>query len=105
MIDKTKAALIAVVVVLGYMYMSKRVEGFVSDLTPYADHGVCSKRCCSNQFPTSMNEYTDPRIEDKINKTLFPSNLTCRDGVRDVGCVCMTDKSRRILNNRGIDSE
>jgi hypothetical protein len=47
---------------------------------------VCSKSCCSTQWPTSESTYVkDPKID--MNEYL-PTNLNCNDGINDTGCIC-----------------
>jgi len=45
---------------------------------------ICSKECCSTQWPTSVN-IKDPKIN---MKDYLPTNLSCNDGIHDTGCVC-----------------
>jgi hypothetical protein len=47
---------------------------------------VCSKSCCSTQWPTSgSTQVKDPKID--MNEYL-PTNLNCNDGINDTGCIC-----------------
>jgi hypothetical protein len=47
---------------------------------------VCSKSCCSTQWPTSVStQIKDPKID--MNEYL-PTNLNCNDGINDTGCIC-----------------
>jgi hypothetical protein len=47
---------------------------------------VCSKSCCSTQWPTSKStQINDPKIN--MNDYL-PTNLNCNDGIHNTGCVC-----------------
>jgi hypothetical protein len=47
---------------------------------------VCSKSCCSTQWPTSgPTQVNDPKID--MNEYL-PTNLNCNDGIHDTGCIC-----------------
>ena len=50
--------------------------------------GVCSKSCCPNYYSDSL--FNDIGF-DKSKYTT--SNLTCRDGVRDVGCICLNKQN------------
>ena len=45
---------------------------------------ICSKECCSTQWPTSV-DIKDPNID---MKDYLPTNLNCNDGIHDTGCVC-----------------
>jgi hypothetical protein len=47
---------------------------------------ICSKNCCSTQWPTSIaTNIKDPKID--MNEYL-PTNLNCNDGIHDTGCIC-----------------
>ena len=46
---------------------------------------ICSKKCCSTQWPNTTNNSIDPNID--MNKYL-PTNLNCNDGIHDTGCIC-----------------
>jgi hypothetical protein len=46
---------------------------------------ICSKKCCSTDWPNTTNNSIDPKID--MNKYL-PTNLNCNDGIHDTGCVC-----------------
>jgi hypothetical protein len=50
------------------------------------DKIICSKNCCSTQWPTSIStRIKDPKID--MNEYL-PTNLNCNDGINDTGCIC-----------------
>ena len=46
---------------------------------------ICSKKCCSTDWPNTTNNSIDPKID--MNKYL-PTNLNCNDGIHDTGCIC-----------------
>ena len=46
---------------------------------------ICSKKCCSTDWPNNTNNSIDPKID--MNKYL-PTNLNCNDGIHDTGCIC-----------------
>ena len=46
---------------------------------------ICSKKCCSTQWPNTTKNSIDPNID--MNKYL-PTNLNCNDGIHDTGCIC-----------------
>jgi hypothetical protein len=47
---------------------------------------VCSKNCCSTQWPTpESTQIKDPNID---MKEYLPTNLNCNDGINDTGCIC-----------------
>lgn len=50
------------------------------------DKIICSKKCCSTQWPTpTATHIKDPNID--MNEYL-PTNLNCNDGINDTGCIC-----------------
>lgn len=64
--------------------------------------GVCSKNCCATQWNTPVNVKEKSRVDLKdIGKKYSTSNLTCNNGIIDTGCVCLNDKSKKMLSNRG----
>jgi hypothetical protein len=47
---------------------------------------VCSKDCCSTQWPISENIHVkDPKIN---MDEYLPTNLNCNNGINDTGCIC-----------------
>lgn len=55
---------------------------------------VCSKKCCSTQWPTSKNTQI---IDSRINENDYlPTNLNCNDGINDTGCIC---QPKNKINN------
>jgi len=47
---------------------------------------ICSKDCCSTQWPISENIYVKDKKID-MNEYL-PTNLNCNNGIYDTGCIC-----------------
>ena len=47
---------------------------------------ICSKDCCSTQWPISENIYVKDKKID-MNEYL-PTNLNCNNGINDTGCIC-----------------
>ena len=63
-------------------------------------HNLCSKSCCSEQWPTPFKQKNDPYVCG--NKGQFvPSNYFCNNAFQDSGCLCLTKKQSQFLNNRG----
>ena len=58
--------------------------------------GKCAKECCPNYYSTGL--FNDVVIDDKYTT----SNLTCRDGVRDAGCVCLNKQENNSWNNYNL---
>ena len=47
---------------------------------------VCSKDCCSTQWPISEKiQLKDPKIN---MEEYLPTNLNCNNGINDTGCIC-----------------
>ena len=64
--------------------------------------GVCSKNCCSTQWPVPIDFTEKSKVNPKtIGKKYFKSNLTCNNGIINTGCVCLTNESKKVLENRG----
>lgn len=64
--------------------------------------GLCSKNCCSTQWNTPVNVKEKSKVDLlDIGKTYSTSNLTCNNGIIDTGCVCLDNKSKKMLSNRG----
>lgn len=63
-------------------------------------HNLCSKSCCSPQWPTPFN-----LKEDKAacaNKSKYvPSNIMCNNAYQDSGCLCLSKEQNDFLNRRG----
>lgn len=65
------------------------------------NHNLCSKSCCSMQYPTPFLITTErPKNIEKY----VSSNYTCRNSYQDTGCLCMTKNQKRILETRGNNS-
>ena len=47
---------------------------------------VCSKNCCSTQWPISDKiQVKDQKID---MDEYLPTNLNCNNGINDTGCIC-----------------
>jgi hypothetical protein len=63
-------------------------------------HNLCSKSCCSEQWPTPFKQKNDPYVCS--NKDDFvPSNIMCNNTFQDSGCLCLSKKQGSFLYNRG----
>lgn len=67
------------------------------------NHNICSKSCCSMQYPTPFL-ITSNRFSGKNSEKYVSSNYTCRNSYQDTGCLCMTKNQKRILETRGNNS-
>jgi hypothetical protein len=66
-------------------------------------NNMCSKSCCSSQYPTPFKQKYDPYV--CANKDQFvPSNMMCNNSFNDSGCMCLTKKQASFIYNRGISS-
>lgn len=61
---------------------------------------ICSKNCCSPQYPPPFEIPTDHWLEQNKDNYV-PSAYTCNNSWEDTGCLCLPDKSRTYLESRG----
>ena len=64
------------------------------------NYSLCSKSCCSPQYPTPFPMDKDVVME-KLKGSFVPNSYKCNNGWQDSGCVCMTGKQRDFLSERG----
>ena len=63
-------------------------------------HNLCSKSCCSEQWPTPFKQKFDPYV--CANKDKFvTSNIMCQNSFQDSGCACITQSQADFMYNRG----
>ena len=63
-------------------------------------HNLCSKSCCSEQWPTPFKQKFDPYVcgaKGKFSK----SNIFCSNTFQDAGCLCLTKPQHSFLYSRG----
>lgn len=78
-----------------YYYLSDGAGGEMS-----IQHNLCSKSCCSEQWPTPFKQKYDPYV--CANKDKFvPSQIMCNNSFQDTGCACLTKKQAEFMYNRG----
>lgn len=63
-------------------------------------HNLCSKSCCSEQWPTPFKQKYDPYVCNNKDK-FVPSNYFCNNTFQDSGCLCLTKSQASFLYNRG----
>ena len=61
---------------------------------------MCSKSCCSVQYPPSFSVTPDDYVL-MSDEDYVPSNYTCNNGWQDSGCLCLTKEQALHLNRRG----
>lgn len=61
---------------------------------------MCSKSCCSTQYPPPFGLPVDPLVCGS-KKEYLPSIYTCNNGWQDSGCLCITKEQTAFLNSRG----
>ena len=61
---------------------------------------MCSKSCCSTQYPPPFGLPVDPLVCGS-KKEFLPSSYTCNNGWQDSGCLCMSKEQSEFLNSRG----
>lgn len=65
-------------------------------------HNMCSKSCCSEQWPTPFKQKYDPYVCS--NKDEFVgSNIFCNNSFQDSGCLCLSKKQSKFIYNRGLN--
>lgn len=63
-------------------------------------NNLCSKSCCSEQYPVPFKLQYDKYVCQNKNE-LVPSNYTCNNSMQDSGCLCLTKSQGSFLYNRG----
>ena len=63
-------------------------------------HNMCSKSCCSAQWPTPFKQKYDPHVCKNKDK-FVPSSIFCNNAFNDSGCLCLTKPQANFLYNRG----
>lgn len=66
-------------------------------------YNMCSKSCCSPQYPPPFDLPIDPLVCGS-DKEFVPSSYTCNNGWQDAGCLCMTKDQASFLSHRGNNS-
>jgi hypothetical protein len=64
------------------------------------DFNMCSKSCCSKQFPPGFATDHDVMVCNSKDK-FVGSQYTCNNSWQDSGCLCMTEDQRNFLAKRG----
>jgi hypothetical protein len=64
------------------------------------NYAMCSKSCCSPQYPTPFNQDADV-VVDKMKGEFAPNSYKCNNAWQNSGCLCMTNKQKDFLTSRG----
>lgn len=67
------------------------------------NYNLCSKSCCSEQWPTPFKLPYDKFICGNKDK-FMPSPYMCNNAWQDSGCVCLTKKQSNFLTERGTNA-
>ena len=65
-------------------------------------HNLCSKSCCSSQWPTPFKQKYDKYVCSG-NQEYVPSKMFCNNSFQDSGCLCLTKKQAQHIYNRGTN--
>lgn len=108
-------ALLMTIILLWSMPLYERVKGWVSkegfaplnmrpmgsDLTPLTQY-LCSRDCCSTQYPPSFDYPRDSRVDPALHST---SNYMCSvfeaNKGKGAGCMCATKDIKDFHTTRG----
>jgi hypothetical protein len=63
-------------------------------------YNMCSKSCCSQQYPPSFILEHDESVCESNDK-FVGNTYKCNNAWQSSGCVCMSEKQRNFLANRG----
>ncbi len=65
-------------------------------------NNLCSKSCCSAQWPTPFKQKSDPYVCEGLKSGKYvPSRMFCNNTYQDAGCLCLTKEQGRFLYSRG----
>ena len=79
-----------------YYFLDDGADGEMS-----IQHNLCSKSCCSAQWPTPFKQKYDPYVCGNEKSKFSPSNIFCSNSFQDSGCLCLTKKQAQFFYNRG----
>ena len=81
-----------------YGLIDKLDDGYSGEMG--LNYNMCSKSCCSPQYPTPFSLESDVMVESMKDK-FVPNNYSCNNAWNNVGCVCMTKTQHKYLSSRG----
>ena len=93
---------VSLCLICNFLYKNRSSEFFNNKKDISYNLGICSKDCCSTQWPVPINQTAKSTMRSKYIKSKYiTSNLTCNNGIKDTDCVCLTKESKKLLSNRG----
>ena len=72
-----------------YYFLDDGADGEMS-----IQHNLCSKSCCSEQWPTPFKMRYSPYVCNNKDK-FVPSRIFCNNSFNDSGCLCLTRRKLR----------
>lgn len=78
-----------------YYFLDDGADGEMS-----IQHNLCSKSCCSEQWPSANKMKYDPYVCQNKDK-FVRSNIFCSNSYNDSGCLCLNKSQASFLYNRG----
>lgn len=63
-------------------------------------NNLCSRSCCSEQYPTPHKLSHDAAVCGNKNEYV-PSQVMCNNAFQDSGCLCLTKDQAKFLTSRG----
>jgi len=63
-------------------------------------YDLCSKSCCSPQYPPPFALPVDD-LTCKSGEKFVGTSYKCNNAWQDSGCVCLTEKQHKFLSSRG----
>ena len=78
-----------------YYFLDDGADGALS-----IQHNLCSKSCCSSQWPTPFKQKYDPYVCGNKDQYV-PSKLMCNNSFQDSGCLCLTKDQAQHIYSRG----
>jgi len=65
---------------------------------------MCSKSCCSEQWPVPFKMPVDKMLCNSKDK-FIPTDYMCNNGWQDGGCLCLKKEQGDFINSRGNNSD
>lgn len=78
-----------------YYFLDDGADGKMS-----IQHNLCSRSCCSEQYPPPFKLKYDSYVCKNKDK-FVPSQVMCNNTFQDSGCLCMTKEQAEFLTSRG----